>query len=219
MTISPSGLVRAGKPVTDWPSIRRFVLDRDGHRCRTCRDLAAEVDHLWPRRLGGADHIDNLAAICGPCNKAKGARVDILRATDQQLRSAHHALAARIRAMENELNEVVNEQLKRFVAADDRHGARETLEALTADGVRHEQNVGMMRGLTEQAFMASARRQADEVMAFVRRSHELLNHEDFWPSVARMTPERRKELETALRQYYEFLGRLIAARERRQLAA
>lgn len=62
-------------------AVRRFVLERDGHRCQShgrryratrcsvqCR---LEVDHIHPVARGGADHADNLQALCSRCNSAK----------------------------------------------------------------------------------------------------------------------------------------------------
>lgn len=104
---SASGLYRADIPVTDWATVRKWVLDRDSHKCRQCGvNIANEVDHIWPRRLGGTDHIDNLRAICGPCNKAKGGRVPFWGGTDEQLHTACEVLEKRIQQIEIELNEV-----------------------------------------------------------------------------------------------------------------
>jgi 5-methylcytosine-specific restriction endonuclease McrA len=44
------------------------VLERDGHRCRTCGAIATEVDHV----TAGDDHrLANLQALCTPCHRAK----------------------------------------------------------------------------------------------------------------------------------------------------
>jgi HNH endonuclease len=100
---SPSGLFRGDAPVTDWASIRIWVLDRDGQICQICKlRRATDADHIWPRRLGGIDHIDNLRAACGPCNKAKGDRVNVRAADSMQLMSAVAELTDRIRALTEE---------------------------------------------------------------------------------------------------------------------
>lgn len=53
--------------------MRIIVLHRDNYLCQICKDAeATEADHIWPRRVGGKDTLDNLQAACGPCNKAKG---------------------------------------------------------------------------------------------------------------------------------------------------
>lgn len=56
---------------------RRHVLDKhDGHcarlECTETRGL--EIDHIIPRDLGGADHVDNYEPLCEPHHKAKTAR-------------------------------------------------------------------------------------------------------------------------------------------------
>ena len=55
---------------------RAFVLDRDGSRCFLCGATAEqeklEVDHWFPKALGGSDDIENLITLCQPCNRGKG---------------------------------------------------------------------------------------------------------------------------------------------------
>jgi 5-methylcytosine-specific restriction endonuclease McrA len=38
------------------------------HGCRT------EMDHIDPLSRGGAHHMDNIAFVCGRCNRSKGSR-------------------------------------------------------------------------------------------------------------------------------------------------
>lgn len=70
---------------TIWVSVKtvngklRFeVLKRDEFRCVYCgrgaSEVAIEVDHIVPRKLGGLDVIENLAACCRECNSGKRAR-------------------------------------------------------------------------------------------------------------------------------------------------
>jgi len=53
---------------------RRSILARDGYRCQYCghsgHDLT--VDHLVPKRLGGATSWENLVCCCKRCNTRKG---------------------------------------------------------------------------------------------------------------------------------------------------
>jgi hypothetical protein len=61
------------------PAIRELVRDRAGHRCEYCQlrqeDLpfsTFQVEHIIPRKHGGADDPDNLALACDRCNLSKG---------------------------------------------------------------------------------------------------------------------------------------------------
>ncbi|MBA3654566.1 MAG: HNH endonuclease [Actinobacteria bacterium] len=57
--------------------LRAFVLERDGDRCRACGAVESlEVDHVLPRALGGTNDVENLQALCGPCNRKKGVKLD-----------------------------------------------------------------------------------------------------------------------------------------------
>lgn len=56
-------------------AIRLQVLTRDNNRCRACgfADIDhLEADHIVPESLGGSTTLDNLATLCGACNRAKG---------------------------------------------------------------------------------------------------------------------------------------------------
>jgi|CXWL01.1.fsa_nt_gi hypothetical protein len=52
---------------------RFFVLKRDLYRCRLCKatGVPLEVDHIVPVARGGSDALDNLQALCFPCNRGK----------------------------------------------------------------------------------------------------------------------------------------------------
>jgi 5-methylcytosine-specific restriction endonuclease McrA len=62
----------------NWPSIRRRILRRDGHRCvvrdpygKRCSEPATDVDHIRP----GNDHSDsNLRSVCEWHHDRKSAR-------------------------------------------------------------------------------------------------------------------------------------------------
>ena len=102
---SPSGLAFTDRDqaVTDWQIIRAWVLKRDNHICQICfLQPATDVDHIWPRRLGGTDHVDNLRAACGRCNKAKGPRVAIGTASQEQLLQGIEALCSKINDLRRE---------------------------------------------------------------------------------------------------------------------
>jgi len=59
-----------------WRRVRQAVLERDGYLCRiggpTCTRRAQEVDHIIPRKAGGAmfdEH--NLRSVCKACHAAR----------------------------------------------------------------------------------------------------------------------------------------------------
>ncbi|MCI0519886.1 MAG: HNH endonuclease [Chloroflexi bacterium] len=55
---------------------KREVLRRDDFTCQYCgqRQATLTVDHIIPRRLGGAHTWQNLVAACPSCNHHKGSR-------------------------------------------------------------------------------------------------------------------------------------------------
>ncbi|MFZ5569406.1 MAG: HNH endonuclease [Thermodesulfobacteriota bacterium] len=58
------------------PFSKRNVLIRDGFKCAYCRTESNEltIDHIVPKRQGGASSFDNCVASCRNCNSKKGAR-------------------------------------------------------------------------------------------------------------------------------------------------
>lgn len=99
-----------GKPVTDWGAIRQYVIDRDGGICQLCRVAqATDADHIWPRRYGGRDHITNLQAACGPCNKSKSAWVNVSRASTGELQVGMGVVCERIDAEIADLQRFIGE--------------------------------------------------------------------------------------------------------------
>lgn len=57
-----------------WDTLRRSVLERDGHICQHCGADATEADHIIPRSMGGLDVAENIVASCKRCNATRGAR-------------------------------------------------------------------------------------------------------------------------------------------------
>ena len=54
--------------------VRRAVFERDGGRCVECgSNFDLQYDHVLPLALGGANTLENLQLLCGPCNREKGA--------------------------------------------------------------------------------------------------------------------------------------------------
>jgi hypothetical protein len=52
----------------NWHGKRGAILARDKYVCQECGRPATEVDHCWPKSLGGQTTQENLRAICKPCN-------------------------------------------------------------------------------------------------------------------------------------------------------
>lgn len=56
--------------------VKRAVWVRDGGACRQCgAKKELHFDHIIPYSKGGADSIENLQILCGPCNRSKSDRV------------------------------------------------------------------------------------------------------------------------------------------------
>lgn len=64
-----------------WRQLRQRVLQRDGHVCNYCGDVATHVDHIIPVAAGGTDSMDNLTAACARCNQKKSDNVGIFLST------------------------------------------------------------------------------------------------------------------------------------------
>lgn len=89
-----AGSTRRARLPANWPTIRRAVLERDGHVCQlaypgACIHTATEVDHIH-----GDDNHDPsaLRAVCTPCHQA--------RSSSQGGRAAAAARASRRRVPE-----------------------------------------------------------------------------------------------------------------------
>lgn len=62
-----------------WDKARKRVMLRDCGLCQPCKranliTIAAEVDHIVNKAIGGTEDDDNLQAICGPCHETKTAQ-------------------------------------------------------------------------------------------------------------------------------------------------
>jgi len=69
---APDGSLREMIP----EDVRHAVWQRDAGACRLCGATSdLQYDHLIPVSMGGANSVDNLQILCGPCNRRKGASV------------------------------------------------------------------------------------------------------------------------------------------------
>lgn len=50
---------------------RPIVLEASGGLCALCGGAASTVDHIIPWSRGGGSGLDNLQALCRPCNSRK----------------------------------------------------------------------------------------------------------------------------------------------------
>jgi hypothetical protein len=59
------------------PAVRRQVMDRDGHRCRTAgcgNSVFLELHHVVPRSRGGTNRAENLVTLCSRCHRYEHTR-------------------------------------------------------------------------------------------------------------------------------------------------
>lgn len=75
----------------NWPTIRRRILEHDGHRCQLrgprCVVVATHVDHIIEAADGGDNSDGNLQAACEPCHRSKTGK----DARARQLGTGKHA--------------------------------------------------------------------------------------------------------------------------------
>jgi 5-methylcytosine-specific restriction endonuclease McrA len=56
------------------PTVRKIVLDRDGHKCLRCgKKHNLTIDHIKPKCKGGTSEPKNLQTLCWFCNQSKKA--------------------------------------------------------------------------------------------------------------------------------------------------
>lgn len=54
--------------------VREYLLNKFNRQCAYCgvKDVALEIEHIYPRSRGGSNRVSNLTLACQPCNQAKG---------------------------------------------------------------------------------------------------------------------------------------------------
>ena len=69
---------RRSRLPSNWSTLRRLVLDRDGKRCTfiypnggRCHEVATDVDHIKP---SGSDDMTNLTSLCSRHHRIKSSR-------------------------------------------------------------------------------------------------------------------------------------------------
>ena len=77
-------------------ALRQVISARAQNRCEYCKcsaDVTTEtfsVEHAYPRSLGGANTLENLAWSCMGCNGFKGARIQAIDPLTNQLAPIFH---------------------------------------------------------------------------------------------------------------------------------
>ena len=110
---------------------RRSILARDGYRCQYCghsgHDLT--VDHLVPKRLGGATSWENLVCCCKRCNTRKGDKTlaQVGFSLEQHPRRPKYVpFISLTKFITGARNEVWRDYLPIFAAATERHSYEKT---------------------------------------------------------------------------------------------
>lgn len=116
-----------GTDTPGWQSVRRRVLDRDGHACRFCgttddehrqeHDAGLHVHHIIPEADGGEDEPENLITVCCRCHRTleetHAKAVGELEATDARMAKAgatfaHRKCWATADCIDDQLAEFIN---------------------------------------------------------------------------------------------------------------
>ena len=65
---------------------RKAVKKRDNYVCQICEEAfpedQLEVDHIFPHSLGGSNQVNNLMALCRPCNENKSNRLEYYKSDE-----------------------------------------------------------------------------------------------------------------------------------------
>lgn len=58
--------------------VRKRILKKNDYKCIQCSSVKnLEIDHIIPLSRGGRHDEDNMQTLCRPCNRKKGAGIDL----------------------------------------------------------------------------------------------------------------------------------------------
>lgn len=74
------------KPELSRAQIRCEIWRRDQGRCQICKsEYALEVDHIWPKSIGGEESLENLRLLCRSCNQRAAINIFGLKKMEKYL--------------------------------------------------------------------------------------------------------------------------------------
>ena len=94
------------------------IREHGGHLCQYCgKAQSTTIDHIYPIKRGGKDHLDNMMPACEPCNQAKGSTrlpLDVEEALLEQARIAAKHIKARYHERQRQIQERAEAKARRL---------------------------------------------------------------------------------------------------------
>lgn len=152
------------------PSVRKKVIERDGHACAMCGIETVErsggiqtttIDHVVPVSQGGADDLDNLRVLCLGCNAQKGAGLDDKTVRFQsKVEQAGYTIVPNVVLLDPTLSAGAKAlyAVLRYYARQDEHCWPGQARLATQLGVTDKTLRGYIAELTEARLVAAKRR-------------------------------------------------------------